>query len=195
MDALPCLETERLILRPLTRDDIYSIHLMLDDYDVSRDLLNIPHPYPRSAAEDLVTWSADAAQRDEYFLWGVAQRDDNPLQDGQVLVGSIFLRPQFEHRRAEIGYWIGQAYWGAGYATEAAQILVDYGFRSLNLNRIYALCFTENLASARVLQKAGLFYEGKMRQDVMKAEGFRDVAVFGLLRSDYDAREVYDGGY
>jgi RimJ/RimL family protein N-acetyltransferase len=87
---------------------------------------------------------------------------------------------------AEIGYWIAVPYWGRGYATEAAAEIVRYGFEERNLQRVFACHFTRNPASGRVLQKAGMKYEGTLRQHVRKWDEYVDVAFYGVLRHEYD---------
>ncbi|MEE4817817.1 GNAT family N-acetyltransferase [Pseudomonas alliivorans] len=76
------------------------------------------------------------------------------------------------------------------YMREAALGLLDYGFAVMNLNRIAGQCFSDNLASARVLQACGLAYEGQMKEVFLKNGVFRDMLLFGLLRSQYESLEA-----
>ena len=84
---------------------------------------------------------------------------------------------------AEIGYWIGKPHWGKGYCTEAVTALVQYGFDSLGFERIFATHFRKNPASGRVMQKAGMKFEGRLRHHVKKWGEFYDLEVYSLLRS------------
>jgi len=94
------------------------------------------------------------------------------------------VRIEPDHRRAELGYWVGVPYWGNGYATEAARAVVKYGFGTLGLHRIFASHFANNPASARVLRKIGMRYEGRLRGHVLKWGEFLDLEMYGMLASD-----------
>lgn len=107
--------------------------------------------------------------------------------DDAVVVGCMALRVVSEHRRGELGYWVGHAFRGHGYATEAAARLIAFGFDDLALNRIEAAAIPSNRASTRVLEKCGLKYEGTLRQQIFHWVAFHDVDQFGLLREDYMA--------
>jgi RimJ/RimL family protein N-acetyltransferase len=89
--------------------------------------------------------------------------------DGQA-AGSISLMPceDVERISAEIGYWVGRAFWGRGIATEALRAVTKYGFAHLRLIRIFAVPYAHNAASVRVLEKADYVYEGRMRSSAIK---------------------------
>jgi ribosomal-protein-alanine N-acetyltransferase len=89
------------------------------------------------------------------------------------------------HARAELGYWIGVPHWSRGYATEAAQATVEFAFRRLGLNRVYAYHFTTNPASGRVLQKIGMQLEGTRRRHTRKWGEFLDSDMYAVLRDDW----------
>ena len=89
-----------------------------------------------------------------------------------------------DHRHAELGYWIGVPFWKSGYATEAARAVVNHGFNTLGLHRIFATHFRDNLASARVLTKIGMRHEGCQRAHILKWGEFLDVEMYGMLASD-----------
>ena len=136
--------------------------------------LRIPHPYEERHAREFL---ASPAKENELRLVIRIQ------SDGQ-LCGGIGLHPDNEHNRAELGYWIGVPFWGNGYATEAAQAVVRYGFESLHFNRIFAAHLAGNDASGNVLRKVGMRYEGRMRQAVMKCGKFIDLERYAVLRED-----------
>ena len=97
-----------------------------------------------------------------------------------------------QYASAELGYWIGQSFWRQGYCTEAARAVLGYGFELLELNRVYASYLTRNPASGRVMQKIGMAYEGCLRQHIKKWDVFEDLALYGILRSDWAAQEQHD---
>jgi RimJ/RimL family protein N-acetyltransferase len=87
-----------------------------------------------------------------------------------------------------LGYWIGVPYWGKGYATEAANAVVEFGFGTLHLNRIFAHHFAGNTGSGKVLEKIGMRHEGQFRQHIRKWDKFIDIENYGLLAEEYRSR-------
>lgn len=179
---LPTLETGRLILRPFTLADAPAVQALAGAAEVARTTLNIPHPYPDGAAEAWIGSHADNAAAGRSYVWAVVRRA------GGVLMGSISLGVEARHRRAEMGYWLGLPYWNQGYMTEAARRILAFGFDELGLQRIQATCFPHNVASARVMEKAGLIYEGLLRRYVLKGDQFEDVLIYARLRAMPDDR-------
>jgi [ribosomal protein S5]-alanine N-acetyltransferase len=88
-----------------------------------------------------------------------------------------------DHRTA-VGYRLGKQYWGKGYATEALRAVIAYLFEQTTVNRIYASTWAENTASARVLEKAGMRFEGLARQRRFAKGAFGDVKFYAILRED-----------
>ncbi len=179
MTERPILESERLILRPFTPADAPDVRRLAGAPEVASTTLNIPHPYPEGAAEEWIGGQHDAFARGEALDLAIVRRSDG------ALVGAIGLMIEPRHARAELGYWIGVPYWGQGYCTEAARALVGYGFRALGLNRIFAVHFSRNPASGRVMQKIGMTYEGRQRGHIRKDDAFEDAELYGILRNEY----------
>jgi [ribosomal protein S5]-alanine N-acetyltransferase len=179
MKTLPTLETERLILRQFELSDQSSVCAILSDQRVTATLLDIPEPFEMHDAALWIRAGHVGIARDDLYPFAIIRRED------QQLLGCIDLQITIEHRRADMAYWIGAAYWRKGYTSEAARRIVRFGFEVLNLNRIYAQCLTTNIASSGVMQKAGLKYEATLRQSTYKGGTFVDMAVYGIVRSDY----------
>jgi RimJ/RimL family protein N-acetyltransferase len=99
-----------------------------------------------------------------------------------TLVGAVGLEINSAHERAEMGYWVGKTFWGSGYCTEAAEAVIDFGFKQLGLNRVIAYHMLRNPASGRVMEKLGMKQEGVLKQHVKKWGTFEDVALYGILR-------------
>lgn len=175
------LETERLILRPPTLLDAPRIRELAGEYKVAVTTLNIPHPYTEAAAKAFVEAVQNAWQKLTGCTFAVVSKKDD------VLIGMVGLHMREEHKRAELGYWIGVPYWKQGYATEAAQRVLDWGFQTLGLNRIHAQHFAGNPASGRVMQKIGMKYEGTLRQHFIRFDEFRDSVCYGILREEWEA--------
>lgn len=180
--AVPTLTTERLRLRPFAPGDAPEVARMVGDRRVAEMTLNIPHPYPVGAAAQWIAAHAPAAAEGSLYSFAIERREDS------TLLGAIALTPTARFRRAEIGYWLGVEYWNRGYTSEAARQIVAFGFAQLGLVRIQATCYPRNPASARVMQKAGLRYEGLLRGYVYKDGVQEDIAMYAMLRSDWDER-------
>ena len=112
------------------------------------------------------------------------------MRESNSLCGGVGLRIAIEHRRAELGYWIGVPYWGQGIATEASRALVNYGFETLKLHRIFASLVSSNVASAEVLKKIGMQREGCQREHNQKWGEFLDIELYGMLASDIPKRPL-----
>jgi RimJ/RimL family protein N-acetyltransferase len=102
------------------------------------------------------------------------------------LIGSCGIRKkQSGSHQAELGYEIAPLYWGQGYATEAAQKMLNFGFEHLNLHRVWASCLVENKASARVLEKLGMQQEGRIRQNRWMKNRYWDTFIYGILKREW----------
>jgi ribosomal-protein-alanine N-acetyltransferase len=126
-------------------------------------------------SRQFIAWSSGGSRA----CWAIVQP-----ATGQV-IGTSFLpshhaRPQ----RAEIAFNLAQAAWGRGYATEAAQAVIRAGFTHYRLNRIEGTCMRGNAASARVMEKVGMRFEGILRQYVFAKNAFHDLKLDAILRED-----------
>jgi [ribosomal protein S5]-alanine N-acetyltransferase len=171
-------ETERLTLRPYAPSDIPALLPLIGAREVAATTLRIPHPYTKAHAQEFIA----GARQD--LADGNCLRLAIVLRESDALCGGIGLMIEPDHRRAELGYWIGLPYWGNGYATEAAVAVVHYGFAALGLHRIFASHFAKNSASANVLRKIGMRHEGSMRAHILKWENFLDIEMYGMLAAD-----------
>lgn len=174
------IETKRLLLRKLLASDAERIEKLAGDYDVAKTTLNIPHPYPKGSAQDFIESRHRAEEKKSIAAFAMVEKES------QLFIGLINLNLSTPHRRGELAYWIGKDYWGKGYGTEAVKALIAYGFRTLHLHRIYAAAFTSNPGSWKVMEKAGLTYEGTLRQHVARLGEFHDLVYYGLLKEEYE---------
>ena len=173
---IPEMTTERLLLRPFTMVDVERVTELLQIPDIAETTLYIPYPY---SSEDAATWIVThpaAAEIGRALNWAICQRDDG------VVIGTIGIDIESYHRRGMLGYWMGKPYWGHGYTSEAARAVVDYGFNMLTLHRIEATCMPHNVGSSRVMEKAGMTFEGILRDYYRKDDGFRDAAMYAVLK-------------
>ena len=109
------------------------------------------------------------------------------LPDEGRLIGAAFLTiTNRELGQAELGYRLSTSCWGQGYAPEAAQALIAFGFTSIGLHRIAAMCHPENTASQRVMEKVGMRFEGYLREDFRNRDGtWRDSLLYAILDHDW----------
>jgi RimJ/RimL family protein N-acetyltransferase len=179
LTELPVLRTERLILSPFTPADVPALVRLANRREIADTTLAIPHPYTEEHARRFLAFT-DLEHRSGSAL-SLAIR----LAEAPPLVGAVGLKDiDYEHLRAELGYWVGVAWWRRGIATEAARAVLVHAFDSLGLNRVSAHCMVRNPASGKVLERLGMQREGVLRQRVLKEGRFEDVALYGLLRSD-----------
>ncbi|MBO7748228.1 GNAT family N-acetyltransferase [Paenibacillus sp. MWE-103] len=172
-------DTERLLLRPFEPQDADVVQRLAGEYAVASTTLSLPHPYPDGAADTWIAFRSDAAKHGHGYTFAIVVRSERRL------IGCVSLNLASEHRRAELGYWLGSAFWGKGYATEAASRVIRFGFEELNLNRIWGAAMTRNPASSAVLRKSGMRHEGIMKQHIRKWDRFEDVEYFGMTKSDF----------
>lgn len=178
----PTTSSDRLILRPFTLADAPDTHRMVADRDIASTTLLIPHPYEDGMAEEWIGTHQSQFEWGEQIIFAIVLRADGSL------LGNITLRINQSDEHGELDYWIGKPYWNMGYATEATQAVIRYGFEVLGLQRIFAGHFTRNPASGRVMQKAGMTYEGCFRKHHKKWDVFEDLAYYGIIRGDYDSQ-------
>ncbi|MFH5836883.1 GNAT family N-acetyltransferase [Proteiniclasticum sp. C24MP] len=174
------IETKRLLLRKLIASDAVRIEKLAGDYDVAKTTLNIPHPYPEGSASDFIESRHRAEEKKSIAAFAIVEKES------QLFIGLINLNLSAPHSRGELAYWIGKDYWRKGYGTEAVEALIAYGFQVLHLHKIYAASFISNPGSWRVMEKAGLKYEGTLRQHVARLGEFHDLVYYGLLKEAYE---------
>lgn len=160
------------VLRPFTKKDAASLAQHANDRDIWLNLRDLfPHPYKLENAEWYIEHVALKQQPVTSFAIAV---------DGSA-VGSISLKlgGDIERVSAEMGYWLGRPFWGRGIVTDAVVGLTEYAFRTLGLNRVFAVPFVRNPASQRVLEKAGYTREGLMRRSAVKDGQLLDQLMYG----------------
>lgn len=182
MISIPTLETERLLLRPFALSDSLQVQALAGDAAIADTTLPIPHPYEEGMAEEWIATHLPRYRTGEGVDLAITAKETGGL------VGAVSLTIHGGFKRAELGFWIGRKYWNRGYCTEAARTVIEYGFRHLFLNRIYSHHFRRNPASGRVLVKIGMSREGLLRQHALKGERYEDLVVYGILKSDWEAR-------
>jgi ribosomal-protein-alanine N-acetyltransferase len=175
----PRLETARLLLRQFALSDAADVQRLAGDRAIADTTLMIPHPYEDGMAEQWIGTHAPKFDSGEQMTLAII------LGESGHLVGAVSLSIDARFDRAELGYWVGKPYWGRGYCTEASRAVVDWGFRELRLNRVFATHFKRNPASGRVMQKLGMTEEGCLKQHIKKWDRYDDLVVYGMTRSEW----------
>lgn len=172
------IQTERLLLRPITLDDANDIFEYSKDIDVGSNAGWQPH----KDIDETIKIMKDIFI-DKENVWGIILKTNNKL------IGSIGLvdDSKRENECAKmIGYSIGKNYWSNGYMTESVKSVVDFGFKELNLRLISAYCYPFNQRSKRVLEKCNFKYEGTLKLAEKIYDGrILDNECYSILAKDY----------
>ena len=179
MKAQPIIRTERLTLRPFRRADAKDVQRLAGSKAIADTTARVPHPYENGMAEEWIKTHGSLFRRKKAVIYAITRTATGEL------VGAIGLELHTANERAEIGYWVGRRYWNRGYATEAAEAMLMYGFTELGLQRIYAHHFERNPSSGRVMQKIGMKREGILRKHFKKGERFENLVFYGILREEF----------
>lgn len=136
----------------------------------------LPFPYTEADAHDYINAMLNA---DKYAVFAFA------IEFESKVAGSIgvFRQDNIHSKTAEIGYYLGENFWNKGIATEAVRQACDFIFDNTDIIRIYAEPFARNLASCKVLEKAGFVCEGTLRSNAVKNGLVEDMKLYALIRS------------
>ena len=171
----PTLTLNRLVLRPVEPEDAAAIDALLADREIAANTRDIPFPYSLEAAREWIEPQRQSWQHGKAAVFAICLDGD--------FIGVIGLEIESSDERAELGYWVGKAWWGQGYCTEATIAVIEFAFQSLQLNRIYAYHWERNRASGRVMEKSGMMREGSLKQHTKRWGRFEDVAVWGIVKT------------
>ena len=180
---MPNLFGKRIRLRAAEREDLPTFMPWLNDPEVTENLLIFA---PMSLYEE-ERWYEKMMSGPiaEHVLVIEAKNPDTPT--GYQPIGTCsFMSFQQRHLSAEIGIMIGEkSYWDQGYGTETMQLLIDYGFGTLNLHRIWLQVYAKNKRGIRTYEKAGFQYEGKFRDGHYQHGRYYDVHLMSVLRDEW----------
>ena len=136
----------------------------------------LPYPYTEQDAEEFIR-AMLSSDKNNTFAFAITLDDK--------AIGSIgaFRQDNIHSHTAEMGYYIGEAYWGNGYATSAIKQVCRYVFEHTDIIRIFAEPFSHNIASCRALEKAGFKYEGTLKSNAVKCGNIVDMKMYALIRT------------
>lgn len=178
----PTMETERLLLRRITNEDVPDIFAFRSDPEVMK---YIPRPVAKTQEDVLPVLEMinNGIEKNESINWAMADKETNRL------IGMIgYPRMDLAHHRAEVGYVLHPGYHGKGLMQEALKSVIGYGFEGMNLHSISAIIDAENAASEKVLERFGFRKEAHFREDFLHNGKFRDSIYYGLLASEWASR-------
>jgi 8-oxo-dGTP diphosphatase len=178
------LKTERLTLRPLRAQDAEAMHRLINDWEVTRTLPDLPYPYPRELADEWIASTVTQIAEGTGYHLAITGHEGKK----ETLVGLVGLRVDPGTRSASLGYWVGRTFWGHGVATEAAGRLTRWGFANLPIDRVIAHVVEGNVPSAAVLRRIGFRETGKAERASVTSTGTRIVALFEATRDDIFGR-------
>ena len=173
------LETDRLFLRKFRLSDISDMYSnWASDDEVTKHLGWPKHESLYDTKKSLDISLENYKYLDNYN-WAIQLKESN------TLIGNIALYfiDNF-NLSAEVGYCLGKSFWNNGYMTEALNAVIDFCFNFVGFNRLTGCCITWHNASANVLTKAGMKFEGVARQKYLCNSGFHDFNCYSILKSD-----------
>ena len=170
------LTLQKCTIRSFRESDAESLRKHIDNYHIARNMAMIPHTY---SLQDAQSWIGIATGRTPHTHFAIAINDEvvggigAEIGDHRSLAGS-------DHC-AEIGYWLGESFWGRGIMSETVPAFTEWVFNELPLVRLYAAVYARNRASARILEKAGYESEGRMRARYFRDEEYIDGLLYAKL--------------
>lgn len=166
-------------MRRVEARDIGALCKHANNKSISGNVLNMPYPYKE---EDAIAWvdrAMQGYQSGERFIFAIVLKEINEF------IGAIALNIDGRHNLGEMGYWIGESFWGKGIMTEAAKAVLKFGFEELDLHKIFATAFIDNGASAKVLLKNGMIKEGELKDHYKVNDVYKSVSQYRLTKDEY----------
>ena len=166
----------KIAIRPWEEGDSAALANLLNNPRILHNLRDgLPYPYTEKDAADYIR-AMRSADPESTFAFAVTL-------DGEVIGSAgVFRRDNIHRRTAELGYYLGEPYWGRGYMTQAARLVCARVFEGTDILRIFAEPFARNAASCRVREKAGFVCEGVMRSMAFKDGEVLDMKLYALVR-------------
>lgn len=173
------LKTARLILRFYEAADYRALAQAINNDKIAKMTKRIPFPYSEADAKAFIASTSDHPMDHNAKELGIFRRSD------QQLIGGIGISWNQHNHSGELGYWIAEASWGQGFCSEAAECLLEAAFTIWGYHKVYATCLVDNRASARVMIKQGMQYDGILRAELYRDEQFFDLQLYSILKPEY----------
>lgn len=169
------LYTQRLTLRRFNLDDVFMVSKLCNNMILHEMTFSLPYPYTEAMAVEWIDRHDAWWQNNERYEWAIVHTQTNQL------MGAIGLGYHPTHNHGELGYWMGEPFWNQGYASEAAQAIIKWAFEVKNYHRVFARHFLFNPASRKVMEKAGMTYEGRQIEHMYKNGRYHTLDVCSII--------------
>ena len=171
MERFPELYTNRLKLRKIRIEDVPSLVKYANNKKVSDNIVNMSYPYREPDAVFRISYVVQGFKNKTRFVFAII------LKENEEFIGEISLHLMDKgNPHAQLAYWLGEPFWNNGITTEAARAVLKYGFETLNLELIYADCYTENKVSEKVMQIIGM----------KKHSGKENLLLYKITKPEYE---------
>ncbi len=171
--------SKRISLTKIQANDIPKIVDYANNAKIAEMTLNIPHPYSEDDAIFWVNLSNQGFKNGSQYTFAIR------LNSTKEFIGGMGLIVEKKFDLASIGYWVAEPFWNNGYASEALGSLLKFGFKQVNLNKIYATHLIENPASGKVMIKNNMIKEGTLVDHVKKNEAYHSLVQYRLTKKEY----------
>jgi ribosomal-protein-alanine N-acetyltransferase len=182
-NPFPNLFTERLILRQINNEDAEEIFFLRSD----KQVLQFLDRDPATSIDDAIQWIKminEAISNNEYIAWAIALKNDVKL------IGTIsYWNIKKEHYRAEIGYALFPLFQAKGLMQEAMTVVLDYGFKIMNLHSVEANVNPDNASSIKLLERNNFFREAYHKENYYYNGKFLDSAIYSLLTTERNSHK------
>ena len=169
------ITTKRLHLRLFTKTDAPKVAELCNNYNLYKSTMHLPFPYK---VEDALIWidcHLENFEAQKLYEFAVTDKETGELY------GAIALSHNHQSNNGELAYWIGEEFWGNGYATEAAEALLYFAFKIKRYHKVFARYFASNPASGKVMEKLGMKKEGVLLDHIRKDDRYEDLLYYGII--------------
>lgn len=166
------------ILRPWKASDINSLIKYANNWNIAKNLTNqFPHPYTIQDGKAFIEY---ATKDDPIHIFAI--------EVNQEAVGGIGIHPQSDIfiKNAELGYWLGEPFWGHGIVSKAIKQIIQFGFSTFEIERIFARPYGTNVASQKILEKNNFLLEGRYNNILYKNGEYLDELIYAIRRSNWE---------
>ncbi|ALC92897.1 acetyltransferase [Bacillus sp. FJAT-18017] len=157
------------------KSDAETVATLCNNYNIFKSTLYLPYPYHLSDATNWIEHHYENFIADKSYEFAITDKGT-----GKVF-GAIALTNNKRFNQGEVAYWIGEQYWGRGYATEATKAILQFAFEEKKLHKVFARYFSTNIASGRVMKKIGMKQEGILKEHIIKEGKYEDLVYYGIL--------------
>lgn len=177
-NPMPELKIKRVKLREISINDLDDFYEYSSCSDVTR-YISYTHK-SRDEAKKYIENKQDLYKKGECMIWGIEE-----LSSKKFIGACGFTSWDKTNNSGEIAYTLNKSHWGKGFGGEIFNFLLDFGFNKMNLNRVEAKCWKDNIKSKKLMLKHGMQFEGAYRSQLFVKGDYKDIIVCSILRDEY----------